>query len=168
LVAQVQRLSATVDNLIQAQNENVKGIHKAFAMSDVHQQVLQRVARDLTIAMIGVRKLSVDGSVDFHLADFAPLKLHEQDGVLDLSAYYKEYRELGEAAGQEFADLALIIWSQGQSPEEALERAKLEQTRRAASKVTSDQDEDYETEFFGGTNGQSHHQQESQAAHANG
>jgi hypothetical protein len=156
------------------QKENQEQILRAFSMSDVHTQVLQRVARDLGKALVSVRKRQVDGDVTLHPSDFADLKLHPE-GELHLSAYYEEYQKVGTAAGEKDADVALSLWAQGMEPEVAVDQAREQRELREARKAAgirsvsdSDEDELYETQHFGGTSGQSHQQQEPQAAQADG
>jgi hypothetical protein len=152
-----------------AYNENLEGSRKAFSMSDVHHQVLLRVVRELALAVAGVRKLSVDGDVDFSLSDLAPLKLRT-DGMLDMRSYYEEYRTVAETAGVKNADVAVVLWSQGYSPEDAVARATVV-TENQAEQVAAGVpvvDPDYEDEYFGGNSGQNHHEQVQASAGANG
>ena len=95
------------------------------------------------------------------------MKLHDE-GTLNLGAYYEEYRQVAEAAGPAHADLAVVIWTKGNSPEEAVSRATLEHTRQPADGKRDDGD--YETEYFsgGGNSGQNHQQQEPATASADG
>lgn len=170
LALQVRHLLDTVEKMSQVNKENAEAIQKAFAMVDVHHQVLQRVTRDLTGAVVRVRKLQVDGDVNLHASDFEDLKLFPEGG-LNLASYYEEYRKVGEAAGEELADIALLVWSQGASPEGAVERARVEKEARERrfEKATDEApDADYEEHFFGGTDGQSNHEQVPQTAEASG
>jgi hypothetical protein len=166
LALQIRSLHETISQFVKIQQQNTEGIRKAFSMTDVHQQILQRITRDLTFALVEVRRLFVDGDVTAAKGDLDPLKIHP-DGTLDMHAYYQEYRELGVAAGPEHADLALVIWSQGNSPEESLDRAKLEKVKQATS-AEPVKDPDYEEVYFGGEHGENHHEQVEAAAQANG
>jgi hypothetical protein len=166
LSLQLKSLIADFENFNEAYNQNLEAFRKGFSMMDVHQQVLLRLTRDLTGGLIKVRKLQVDGDVSLSIHDFGELKLHPE-GELNLGAYYEEYRKVAEAAGPEHADLAVVIWSKGASPEAAVERATLEHTRQVAQEARDDGD--YETEYFsGGSNGQDRQQQEPTAAGADG
>lgn len=166
LAMQLKALIEDFENFGKAYNQNLEAINKGFAMVDVHQQVLLRVARDISGALVRVRKLQVDGDVNLTKFDFEELKLHDE-GTLNLGAYYEEYRKTAEAAGPEHADIAVVIWSKGASPEDAVQRATVEKARQTAE-GSHDNDVDYETEYFGGTSGQDHQQQEPAAASANG
>jgi hypothetical protein len=138
-------------------------IQQAFSMTDVHQQVLQRVIRDLTLA---ITKGGVDSEGNSVLG---PLK-YFTEGKLNLQAYYEEYRTVGESAGEQDAEVALIMWSQGFTPEDALLRARVEREQRSlhTDQTADTPDPDYEVQFFGGTDGQSHNQQVPQSPQANG
>lgn len=166
LALQVRSIHQTIENFIKAQKQNTESIRKAFSMTDVHQQILQRITRDLTFAVSETRRLFVDGDVTQAKGDLGMLKLRP-DGTLDMHAYYQEYRELGVAAGPEHADLALVVWSQGNTPEESIDRARLEKVKQAESAKPAE-DPDYEEEYFGGDHGEDHHEQIAEGAQANG
>lgn len=135
-------------------------------MVDVHQQILQRLAREVTTALTRVRRLQIDGNVDMHLSDFGTLKVRE-DGTLDMHGYYEDYRTVASQAGPRYADLAVVLWSQGATTEEAVARAILEKDRQVESGAPA-VDPDYEEEFFGGDHGQNHHEQVQASAQADG
>lgn len=166
LALQVRALHGTIDNFVKAQEENLRSIQKAFSMVDVHQQILQRLAREVTVALTRIRRLQVDGNVDMEPSDFGDLKVRE-DGTLDMHGYYEDYRNLCTLAGPKYADLAVVIWSQGATIEAAVERAKVEKDRQVETGKPSE-DPDYEEEFFGGDYGQNHHQQVETSAQADG
>lgn len=160
LALQVRSLIGTVNNLVKTQENNVQDILKAFSMVDAHQQVLARIVRELALAVGEVRRLQVDGDVTLSKGDLGALKVLE-DGSLDMSSYYHEYSAVGNQAGID-ADRAVVLWSQGCSVEESISRAKLERSRRD-KKVEHVADPNYVEEFFGGTNGQDHQQQDASA-----
>jgi len=166
LALQVRSLHSTIENFVKAQDANLQSIQKAFSMVDVHQQILQRLAREVTTALTRVRRLQVDGNVDMALDDFGELKVRE-DGTLDMHSYYEDYRNVASLAGPRYADLAVVLWSQGSTVEDAVERAKVEKDRQVASGEPV-VDPDYEEEFFGGDHGKDHHQQVQASAEANG
>jgi hypothetical protein len=156
LALQVKALRTSVQQLIDTQGLNLRSISEAFQMVDLHQQVLTRVARHVTAAVVRVRRLQVDGDVDMHTSDFAELKLLEEGG-LDMEGYYRERTQVIELAGsQDLADLAVSFWAKGLSVEDSIRRAKLS-TRNEQS--VPDSEEEYEDQFFGGTSGQDNHQQ---------
>lgn len=166
LALQVRSLHGTVQNFVKAQESNLQNIQRAFSMVDTHQQILARITRDLASTVFNVRRLFVDGDITLTPGDFGVLKLRT-DGTLDMHAYYETYRKVGTAAG-DAADLAVLIWSQGQDPEEAVTRAKLERQRQLEAGEKPAQELDYETEEFGGNSGQDHHEQVQASAQANG
>lgn len=135
-------------------------------MVDVHQQILQRLAREVTVALTRVRRLQVDSNTDMTLEDFGDLKVRE-DSTLDMHGYYEDYRNVAQQAGPRYADLAVVLWSQGATVEEAVARAKVEKDRQVESGAPA-VDPDYEEEFFGGDHGQNHHQQVPASAQADG
>lgn len=150
-------------------SHNTHELRKAFGMVDMHQQVLMRLSRDTTGALVSVRRLQVDGDVTKGPGDLGVLKLRE-DNSLDMHAYYEEYRKTAEAAG-DAADVAVVLWSHGYTPEEAVERATVEHERRMARPVAEEpaaEDLDYEVEQFGGNLVQNHHQQDEAVTPENG
>ena len=136
----MRALNETLEDLVKAQDQNTQAIQRAFSMVDVHQQILQRITREL------VQLVAMTGS-----SGTGALKLRG-DFSLDMTAYYQEYRDVAKNAGQDAADVACVIWSQGASPEEAVAKAQQE----VASRSESDEqppDLNYEVEYFGGNNG---------------
>ncbi len=166
LAMQVRSLHQTINNIISANSQNVRNIQNAFGMVDVHQQVLHRIVRDLTMGVYQARRLFVEGQVSSTLSDLGPLKLRE-DGTLNMHSYYEECQAVANAAGQDKADQAIAFWSQGCSPEVAVKRASLG-LDKAAERQEDESDQDYDVEHFGGSNGQDHHEQVTEAAQANG
>ena len=122
-----------------AQTQTIEMLHTAMSMADMHQQILQRVSREVVYAL-------VKGTTD-HIA------LHVE-GHLNLQSYYEAYRAVVEAAGQKYAELAVVIWSRGHSLEDAVARAKLEIDNRDTPEAT-ESESDYEVESFGGDFGKS-------------
>jgi hypothetical protein len=144
LALQVQALIGTVNNLVNANQHNTREIANAFMRVDMHQQVLQRVVRDIT-----------DVLQDATLNSYSAIKL-SSDGALDLHAYYEEWRKAAVEAGDK-GDVATVLWSQGESVEDAVTRAKLSPEDRTAEQPAADNG--YEVEHFGGNLGKDHHQQ---------
>lgn len=154
LALKIQSLERTIGNFIKAQDLNTRAIQNAFSMVDMHQQILQRVVRD--VARVGA----------------AAIIHRHADGTLNLPLYYQLYRAVAEDAGPEAAELACILWSQGYTPVEAVERAKLERLARKAElgepQAVASEELDYETEYFGGNNAEKHNIEDSQGAQATG
>jgi hypothetical protein len=156
LALQVSALRKAVEDQMRVQRQNTSEIQKAFSMVDMHQQVLQRVIRELAFGL-------KDGSTSH-------ISLHE-DGRLNLEAYYQQWRDVAQKAGPEYAMLAVVVWSHGYTPEQAIEHAKVEVERQKQQTHQSSDapvETDYEVEQFGGTSGQDHHQSVSASAEAVG
>lgn len=166
LALQVRALSATVQNLVKANENNTHEIVKAFSQVDIHQQILARITRDLTEAVTTARRLQVDGDVTGAKQDLGPLKVDDA-GLLHMAAYHAEYRQVSTDAGPTYAQLACLLWSYGRDPEQAIQEAKSQIDGKVES-GTPVPDELYQDEYFGGTSGQNHQQQEPQSAQASG
>lgn len=136
----------------QAQVRNVEMLHQSMSMVDMHQQILQRVSREVVHALVN--------ETTQHIS------LHP-DGRLNMQAYYEAYRKVIETAGQKYAEIAVVIWSQGHSIEESIERAKLEVDNRNTPEA-SESDSDYEVESFGGNLDQSSNEQVASTAETGG
>lgn len=156
MAMQIRALRGAVDNLMEVQKTNLKEIAVAFTMVDMHQQVLMRVARDTSAALVNVRRLQTDGDVTLSGADFLGLRT-TPEGELDVTAYYNEYAKVVETAGEAHAEKAVAFWARGCSIEESVERAKLSDEAELAEEPSTE--EVYEVEHFGGTNGQGSHEQ---------
>ena len=167
LALRVRKLEDDLEQMSKVSSQNLEQIGKAFAMVDAHQHVNNRIMRDLSMAVSGVRRLCVDGDVTLSMGDLGDLRV-TPEGVLHMTAYYQEHSKVVELAGKDYADVAVVLWSRGYAPEDAADRAKLEKTRRNATE-TSALDTDYEDEFFeGAADVQDHHQQDPQATNADG
>lgn len=155
LALQVRALRQAFESLSKANKENLLEIQRAFSMSDIHQQILGRIVRDLTRSVANLQ-----GFLVLDRANGIDLTLKLKDGVLDVPAYYAEFREVVQTAGEKLGDTAAIFWSQGASPTEAVERAKL----RVQENNDPVEETNYEIEYFGGTNGKGSDQQVAQGA----
>lgn len=167
LAMQIKSLITAVTGLGQVQEQNSQQIYRALAMVDVHQQVLARVTRDLAFAVTEARRMQLAGDFTQAVGDLGDLKLNDER-TLNMGAYYEEYRQVADLAGQEAVDIAVVLWSQGYEVEDAVARAKLERNRQAAAGEKKS-DPDYEVEHFGGNvSGQNHQQQDEASAQASG
>lgn len=170
LALQIRALTTAFEKFSEVNSENLVGIRKAFNMVDVQQYVLQRVARDLAVGVSRARRLQVDGDVTLSSGDLGPLQLRE-DGTLNMRGYYEDYRMTATQAGPKNADLAVVLWSQGYTIEEAVARASLENSRpveQTEERGDPPIDPDYDVEHFGGDYVQNHHEQVQESAHADG
>lgn len=158
LAMQVRALRGAFDNLVESQKQNLIEIGRAFALTEMHQQVLLRIAQDVGAALVNIRLLQVTGDVTSRKEDYMGLKVTE-DEQLDVTAYYSEYGKVVESAGQEHADKAVAYWARGCSIEESVERAKVSDETELVSE-TPPSEGDYQIEHFGGTSGQGNNQQD--------
>jgi len=143
LALQVKALTKQVEALNAVNRQNLQTIQRAFSMVDMHQQIQGRVTHDIASTL--------DALKGFVVAD-SPNYVKMRDGELDMSAYYAEFKQTVTLAGEEYGDAAAILWSQGASPEEAVNCAKL-QTEERPEQV---EDTEYEVEHFGGSHGKDH------------
>jgi hypothetical protein len=161
LAMQVRALVGAIKQIEETIVHNTEELRNAFSMVDMHQQVLQRITRDLTLAA------SMGGHDQEGNLVLGPLRLRD-DKTLDMRAYYTDWRKAATLATGA-PDLGAILWSHGYTVEEAAERANLEAERRKAAQAPSEEPEsNYEIEHFGGNLGQNHHEQDAQSSAAPG